>query len=387
MVIEKILSPSFPPAKVATATSLPSAEETSLDKLQGQSFPDQETAAPQPLTYYPLTQTECAVLFDLPIRPSALSLLLYIKARAPFGRPVRFTDFFNLETIAAALKFKRTKFWRAKKELVDKGLIELSNYCVRDCHTVNRQQFEDHRRAKSAEANVSEIPPLVPPVADLQRSLQICNDRSLEPNQGKGSDDCKQINISSNLNIRTTEHSRIPTAHPEGCFSVNSSEIGGTDQNDTVKRIPKRKQDFEAKSVAQNPASAESFLQFKPNLRDLGITALNKNLLETFQAAGVDQVRVAIAHVARKVQDSPGRIKNVTGYLVRVIENGENLLDIEDQPKPIPQEALDWVDEGRKADKILYSKGDTEADGMLVVFSNNTTLPWREAMGKYPTFD
>ena len=204
-------STNFPPTKVATATL-------------------------QPLTYYPLTPDELVSLSNLPVSRPAFLLLLYIKTNAPFGKPRRFTDSFNLRTMAAALKeFSRTTFWRARSQLVDKGLIELDDYSVRDSHTVNRQQFENSRRAKSAEVNVSEMLTLVSPVADLKRSLQACNERPLEPASSNSSDSYKQIkSISSNLNRKTTKHSQVPTSHPEVCFLADSSKIEERGQNDTA---------------------------------------------------------------------------------------------------------------------------------------------------------
>jgi hypothetical protein len=137
-----------------------------------------ETPLSERTTYYRLTPAEMAGLCKLELSPAALALLMLIKAVAPFGGKVMFTDTLNPKSLQQLLQIERTTFWRAKTELLVRQLIEFNDHYVRDCHTVDRAKFKQVPPEEPAETKFSALPlsqevRSLTPVAESQPLLQI----------------------------------------------------------------------------------------------------------------------------------------------------------------------------------------------------------------------
>ena len=135
--------------------------------------------------YYPLLPEEVAGRVRLKLTQSASYLLDLIKAHAPYGKKLFFGETFNADTLAKELGMHRTTFDRARKTLVDRGLVEFNTYYVRDKHTVDRSHFKNEKKALEQ----PEVKPLkifdqlfhALQTAGLLKDEQPCTKRSIEP--------------------------------------------------------------------------------------------------------------------------------------------------------------------------------------------------------------
>jgi hypothetical protein len=128
------------------------------------------------------------------------------------------------------------------------------------------------------------------------------------------------------------------------------------------------------------------FSQFENELSELGIR-LNQNLLRTFYAAGVERVRQAIAYLKDRLQKAQGSIARVAGYLVTLIQDGENL--VEEVNPQANERALfyDWFDRQREKGVVHSTWLDEETKEPVVVFHpkySERLVRWREAMALAP---
>lgn len=346
------------------------------------------------ITYYPITPTEVATLRKLGLSIAAFTLLLLIKSVAPFGNKVMFTDEVNPKTMQVELEMNRVTFWRARKELLKRQLIEFNNHYIRDCHTADRSQFKPHEPTEPVKATASKLPAaqaLRSPtgVAKAQPLLQSCNDRGLKGKQGNRSGERKTLK--PNLPKKTTRHSELeePTHHPVVSFSGSAPKPTANSQKGVWESTPSSpspdpKNRKQATNSGADKVFPGEFSTLKTKLDELGIR-FNRNLLRAFQQAGFERVQQAIAYLAERLKDPSSPIKNAAAYLVELVRHGENMAAAE--PRRLERETLQafirWVDEARER-RIINASYEEKATGELMVIAcDGLHLTWQQAVEKY----
>lgn len=340
--------------------------------------------------YYPMPTQEVIEKVKLKLTQSAAYLLDLVKSHAPYGKPVFFSKNFNPRTLQAELGMHRTTFARARKLLVDRGLVEFSSYYIRDCHTIDRTQFKKNDPATEfpfQQLQIFDQPSHAFQSAGLHSKEQPGTERSPEPIQDSAFK-LLQNKLQNHEKEKTTTHSvvvpspkakqpQIPKAERQKPQNVKSTPVLAAKTEN---------KDSEQKASSGRDISAAPFLRFQENLKALGVR-MNHNLLKAFHAAGVERVERAIAYLKEKIATAaPGAITSVGGYLVNALRNFE-VWGLE--TVGVVQHERDrfnqWFNKAHARNFVFAS---TQENGKMYVFlPDRSRLSWEEALVRFPCTD